>query len=225
MQGGAGVSIEALFRAAVQELRKRNIDFAVAGGLAADLYRSQPRLTMDVDFVVVTEPPGLKMATAVIESLGLRAGIAREADLAGGPLFAIRRRNTKACMVVGRREQDSGGEGVDLLLPAILWAKDAVRRAQANQVDFGFGPVPALTLEDVIVSKLSALNSARLRAKDLDDLQSIFAAGHDMDTPYLAGQMQRFKITIPRKAQAFLPDSVLQISHDVARALKKGRKQ
>jgi hypothetical protein len=47
-----------------------------------------------------------------------------------------------------------------------------VRRAQANEVDFGFGRVPALTIEDVVLSKLYALMAARLRAKDLDARQS-----------------------------------------------------
>lgn len=34
------MSLDELFRAAVDGLRKRNVLFAVAGGFAADLYRS-----------------------------------------------------------------------------------------------------------------------------------------------------------------------------------------
>jgi len=213
--GRTDMSLEKLFKAAVRELRERNILFAVAGGLAADLYRTEPRLTMDVDLVILTEGTGAKIATSVLKTLGLHACVARAADLAGGPLFAIRRRDPAPCIVVGRAAGNSSPEGVDILLPALPWAKDAVGRAQANQVDFGFGPVPAMTLEDVILSKLYCLMASTIRAKDLDDLQSVFAAGHEMDLPYLAGQMQRFIIVIPKAAKAFLPKQILQFSRDV----------
>jgi hypothetical protein len=215
------MSLEKLFKAAVAEMRARDIPFAVAGGLAADLYRGEPRLTMDVDLVILAESRSMEMAVSVVKALGLQAGIIRRADFAGGPLFAIRKRNTEPCMIVGRPEGEAGKEGVDILLPSIPWAKDAVERAQSNCVDFGFGPVPSLTLEDVILSKLYSLMGAQLRAKDLDDLQSVFAAVKDVDWAYLAGQMQRFKIVIPRGADPFLPERVLQLSRDVKRAGKR----
>ena len=160
---------------------------------------------------------------AIIESLGLEAGIVREADLAGGPMFAIRRKNTRPCVVVGRPAGEPSAPGVDILLPAIPWTPDAVRRAQDNEVDFGFGPVPALTLEDVIVAKLFALLASPMRAKDLDDLQSVFAAGHQIDVPYVAGQMRRFHIAIPRQAHPFLPEWILRLSRDAARTERRQR--
>jgi hypothetical protein len=203
------MSLEALFRSAVCELRSRGIVFAVAGGLAADLYRDEPRLTMDVDFAILTETA--ETAISVIESLGLQAGLAREADLAGGPPFAIRLKNTNPCIVVGRPAGGPGAPGIDILLPAIPWTADAVQRAQANAVDFGFGPVPALTLEDVVVATLHALQAVPMRAKDLDDLQSIFRVDHRFDTPYLAGRLQRFRIVLPRDAKPFLPDWVCRL--------------
>lgn len=209
------MALDELFQAAVRELKKRNVMFAVAGGLAADLYRREPRLTMDVDLVILSEMGGAETAVAVVESLGLRAGIKRKADLAGGPLFAIRRHSTEPCMVAGRPGADASGHGVDILLPAIPWVTDAVQRAQANVVDFGFGPVPALTIEDIILAKLYALGSAQLRAKDLDDLQSIFDSGQQVDLPYLAGQMRRFAIVIPRAARPFLPKFILQSSFGI----------
>ncbi len=214
------MSLEVLFSKAVDALRKHDVTFAVAGGLAADLYRHEPRLTMDVDLVMITEMHALKTAILIIESLGLGYGVARQADLAGGPLFAIKRGNTKPCMVIGRREGDSSGEGVDLLLSSIPWVADAAKRAQGNMVDFGFGPVPALTIEDVILSKLYALNAARLRAKDLDDIQSIHEAGNDIDIAYISGQMRRFNITVPKTAEPFLDDIFLKISRDIVRTAR-----
>jgi hypothetical protein len=214
------MSLESLFKDAADELGNREVPFAVAGGLAASLYRMEARLTMDVDLVILTESEGEKTAVEVLEAIGLEVGIARKADLAGGPLFAIRKRNTAPCMVVGRAADKSFEEGVDILLPSMPWAREGVLRAQDNRVDFGFGPVPVLTLEDMIIAKLYALTAGAPRPKDMDDLQSIFAAGHDMDIPYLAGQMKRLGLTVPRTAEPFLPADLVTLARDVKRGLR-----
>ncbi len=211
------MSLESLFRDAVSALRERNVLFAVAGGMAVNLYRIESRLTMDVDFVIMVNSHALKVAVSVLESIGLETGVAREADLAGGPVFAIRRGNTKPCMVIGRRHIDIAGEGVDIILPAMPWAKDATRRAQDNLVDYGFGPIPVLTVEDIILSKLYALGSAQLRAKDLDDLQAIYELKGNIDLAYLSGQMRKFNIIIPRAAEPFLDDQILKVARDMVR--------
>jgi len=212
------MTLETLFQSATQKLREKQVPFAVAGALASDLYRRDVRLTMDIDIIISAEIHNKETAIAVIESLGLNAGLVRQADLAGGPLFAIRRRSTEVCMIVGRPTGHSDGEGVDILLPAIPWVKNAVERAQANMVDFGFGDVPAITLEDAILAKLYALQAARLRAKDLDDLQSIFEADHAVDVPYLSGQMRCFGIIVPTHAKPFLPDWLIKLSQDISRS-------
>lgn len=219
------MKLESLFENATRELMRRQVPFAVAGGLAASLYRKEARLTMDVDLVILSEPEGCKTAVDVLEAIGLETGIARKADLAGGPLFSIRRRNTAPCMVIGRPAGQSHGTGVDILLPSIPWAKEAVRRAQDNMIDFGFGPVPVLTLEDVIVAKLYALSNGSPRPKDMDDLQSIFEAdaGDEMDIPYLAGQMKQLELTVPKTAEPFLPALLIALARDVKRHLRTDR--
>ncbi|NCC50633.1 MAG: hypothetical protein EOM20_05390 [Spartobacteria bacterium] len=214
------MSLKSQFKSAVRELHKREVMFAVAGGLAADLYRHEPRLTMDVDLVILTEDKAPETATSVLRAIGLGVGIVRQADLDGGPLFAIRRKSTPPCMVVGRA---AGGEGVDILLPEIPWVSQAVLRAQDNLVDFGFGKIPALTAEDVIIAKLYTLRSAHMRAKDLDDLQSIFAADPEMDVPYLAGQIGRLGLTVPKAAKPFLPAELLKTVSDISRSKKAER--
>lgn len=208
------MSLKALFKSAVHELQKREIPFAVAGGFAADLYRDEPRLTMDVDLVILADKNAVSTASEIVEALGLNAGILRSADLAGGPLFAIKRKSTKPCMIVGRKKGAAGGEGLDILLPEIPWVEQAVLRAQSNLVDFGFGAVPAITVEDVIIAKLYALQAAALRAKDLDDIQSIFAAEQDFNLPYISGQMQHLKLAVPVKAKPFIPDALLTLDRD-----------
>ena len=217
MQKEVHMSLESLFRDAVNALRERNVLFAVAGGMAANLYRIESRLTMDVDFVIMIESHAMQVAISVLESIGLEAGVTREADLAGGPMFAIRRGNTKPCMVIGRRPANTAGEGIDIILPSVPWAKDATRRAQDNLVDYGFGPIPVLTVEDIILSKLYALSSSKLRAKDLDDLQSIYELKADIDSAYLSGQMRKFKIMIPKAAEPFLDDQILKVARDMVR--------
>ena len=206
------MSLETLFRSAVEELRARDLLLAVAGGFAADLYRHETRLTMDVDIGILTEADAVATAISVIESLGLEAGIVRQADLAGGPPFAVRQQRTAPCVVVGRPAGEPTAPGVDILLPALAWTPEAIRRAQVNDVDFGFGPVPTLTLEDVLVAKLFALQASPVRAKDLDDLQSICRKQHEIDMPYLAGQVRRFQIRVARHAAPFLPDWIVRLT-------------
>lgn len=217
------MKLEILFQSAVDELRSRGVHFAVAGGFAAGLYRTEPRLTVDIDFAVAAKECE-QLAIEVVESLGLKAGTVREADLAGGPLFAIRKRSTPPCMVVGRLPGNLHGEGVDVLLPTLGWVEAAVERAQDNEVDFGFGAVPTITLEDSILSKLFALRTSPMRAKDIDDLQSIFAASHEIDMAFLAGQMKRFALIVPQAAEPFLPEWLVKLSRDVLRSTKPPRR-
>ena len=214
----ADISLRKLFESAVKELKRRRISFAVAGGFACNLYRRETRLTMDVDLVILADGDAETDAAAVILSLGLRPQTVRQADLAGGPLFAIRGKSTQPCIVAGRQAEAVTGPGLDILLPTLPWAANAVNRAQANTVDFGFGVVPTLTLEDVIIAKIYALGSVPIRAKDLDDLQTILATDQDIDMAYLAGQLRRFKLTIRPDARPFLPAWLLKMVRDNGRA-------
>jgi len=206
------MQLERMFRSAVAELVNRQIPFAVAGGLAASLYRKETRVTMDVDLCVDIKKQSRKIAIAVIESLNLSASIVREADLAGGPLFAIRKGTTRPCIVVGHSSEGGADGGVDLLLPSLPWVSDAVARAQSCLIDFGFGMIPVLTLEDVILSKLYALTSALPRPRDMDDLQAIFQAEHNVDMAYLAGQTRHFGIRVSKTALPFLPDPIRKLA-------------
>lgn len=60
------VNLPALFRSAVAELRVREIPFAVAGGFAADLYRREPRVTMDVDIAILAGAKSFAVAKEVV---------------------------------------------------------------------------------------------------------------------------------------------------------------
>ncbi|HMP73598.1 MAG TPA: nucleotidyl transferase AbiEii/AbiGii toxin family protein [Kiritimatiellia bacterium] len=202
------MSLRELFEAAVVELRRRRIAFALAGGLAADLYRAEPRLTMDVDLALATarQEDAARTGSEILRGLGLEAGVLR-----GGPLFAIKSRRTKPVMLVGRVKGGKDEPGLDLLLPSLPWTGTAIVRAEGNLVDFGFGPVPVLRLEDVIVSKLYALQGSEVRAKDLDDLQSIYAAGHVVDRAYLAGRIGEFGLRVPASVKVLVPEELRKL--------------
>ena len=134
--------------------------------------------------------------------------------VAGGfaaDLYRHQLRSTKDVNIVVEKLKGSV-EGVDILLSSLPWVPGAINRAESNLVDFGFGPVPALTLEDVILSKLYALGGATLRAKDIDDLQSVYEAGHTIDEAYLSGRIQELEITIPRTARPLLPGPLLALA-------------
>ena len=108
-------------------------------------------------------------------------------------------------MVVGRRKDDVDAVGANLLLRSLPWVPTALNRAKDHQVNFGFGPLPVLTVEDVILSKLSALAHAVNRPKDLDDLLSIYETGVKPDLVYLQAELDRLKLRITAQTKATLP--------------------
>ena len=177
----------------VELFQSKQIRFALAGGLVASLYRNQPRATADIDFAVWLHDDAI--AKDILNTLGLLAHRLRKAQLEGGPAFAIKRENTPVYMLCGRA---SGAEiGVDLILLSVPWVNSALDRAQANRVDFGFGGVPCLTVEDLLLSKLYAVNNQPTRFMDLDDIRSILESEVSVDWVYLRDQVRHLALTIP----------------------------
>jgi hypothetical protein len=195
-----------LFSKAVNLLQTRNVPFAVSGGFAAGLYRAEPRVTMDVDFGIALEQDAEQIAREILEELGLVPGILRAADLAGGPLFALKNKSTPPVMLVGRLRGDSSG-GIDMMLPSIPGVRLAVERAKGNCADFGFGPIPVLRIEDVLLSKLYALQG-KVRPKDLDDLQSIIESQREYDQEYLRKGIKSHGLKIPSTARELVPEEL-----------------
>lgn len=193
------------FAKVVKTLDKEKARYALAGGLVASLYRLNKRLTADLDFLFFLEPHVQEKATQIIKSMGLKPHIIRKADLEGGPHFVIKKKATPALIIAGRGDGDSSKIGLDLILPAMPWFENALTRAGQNRVDFGFGRLPCLTVEDVIVSKLFSLKNDQSRFNDLDDLKSIFLANLPLDLAYLSGQMQRLGLVVPKPIKEIAP--------------------
>jgi len=191
---------------AVDELDKLKITYALAGGFAASLYRAEPRLTADVDFVIATKGNVAVKAEEILTSLGLTPSRIRQADFDGGPLFAIKKKSTPVVMLAGREKGNRFSVGVDLLTEEIPWVRSALERAKHHKIDVGFGPIPVLPVEDVILSKLYALSKSVNRPKDLDDLLSIAEAEVDLDRKYIRAHVTEIGIKLKKQTKELLPD-------------------
>ena len=200
------MNLKEFFKQVVALLKKERVRFALAGGLVSSIYRAEERLTKDLDFVILSVSDTEKTAIRIIRSLKLEPTLIRKADLEGGPLFAIKRGRSKPYIVAGRGGKDS--IGLDFILPAMPWFEPALTRAEQNNIDFGFDKVPCLTVEDLIVAKFFALKNDQTRFNDLDDLKSIFLAGHELDLPYLSGQMRKFELTVPKPLKNMAPKAL-----------------
>lgn len=200
------------FSDVVAKLEQKKIRYALAGGLIASVYRETERMTGDLDFLMFAKTGYQRQAETLIKSFGLHPTVIRKADLEGGPLFAIKSNRTEVMMVCGRDKSKKNPIGLDFILPSMPWFESALQRAELNRIDFGLSQkIPSLTVEDVIVSKLFALKNRPQRFSDLDDLQSIFAAKHDLDLPYILDVMMKLELMIPKELKGEAPKVLGQV--------------
>jgi len=175
-----------------KELAKADCQFAVCGGLAASIYRSSMRTTVDVDIALAI--PGAtggqserELALKFLDQLGIKAlvgwtpGIALETE-------------SSVFFVVGQPGQDM--PNVDFLLPNLPWVRHAVTRAQENLVDYGFARIPTVTPEDLIISKAFAFSVDKERLQDLSDIKSILEDQQDLDWTYLNENLSKLGLKI-----------------------------
>ena len=217
--------INILFEEAALAVKARSLDFAVCGGLAVSLYRDQMRVTNDIDLLISGASNLGQIASEIITDLGLTPHLLRKADLDGGPLFAIKRKSTEVCVIVGRMPGQLDAIGLDFLLPSIPWVSDAIVRAQQNGVDYGFGALPTITVEDSIIAKLSSSQRQSGREKDLDDLRSMFRVERELDVNYLAAQLHKFDMRIPETVIKIFPEVLQWSSKKLTKKMKKQKNQ
>ncbi len=205
------MTLKTFLKDIVTHLQYEQIQFALAGGMIASLYRQEPRLTQDLDFLIFAEPNSIKVAQSIIKHFGLTPTLITKAELEGGPMFAIKRKSTTPYMVVGRGDAADTKIGLDFILPAIPWFAKAMARAIDNVIDFGFAKIPCLTVEDLIIAKVYAVNNSPMRFKDLDDLQSIFKASHELDFAYLVSELQKYNLKVSSSLKQVLPVALRKI--------------
>lgn len=209
------------FKKVVRTLQESGVSYALAGGLVASIYRENERTTNDLDFLILAGKKTQETASAIIKHFGLEPHIIRKSDLEGGPMFAIKSKSTIPYIIAGRAKKNEKKIGLDFILPKMPWFEEAIERAKVNEINFGFGPIPCLTKEDVIISKLYSLQNDQRRFNDLDDLKSILEARHEIDIPYICGQMQKLQLSIPDSLKDFFPKPILLTSKRIRREFRK----
>lgn len=197
-------SLESALKEAVELLQSTNCRFAAAGGIVANIYRNDIRTTLDVDFLFYTEKDVDESAENILKKLGLSVGMVKEHHLTRSP--AMNKRGQPNMIAVGRKKEQKNEIGVDLLLPSFPWFNSALNRAEKHVLDFGFAKVPSVTVEDMILIKLSAG-----RAKDIDDLESILKANHKLDLDYISSEMTRMNLIIPKTLKKLAPKQLAKI--------------
>lgn len=190
-----------ILKKAVYFFEKNSFQYCLIGGHAASLYRTNERLTKDVDFAVYSEDAGKARTIAedVIKSLKLKPVIGfiprtSKEDSRRGPVS-----------LVTSKPQDGELTGIiDILLPQLPWVKNAVQRAQHNKINLVFAKVPVITPEDLIIAKCYALRNNPDRFQDLDDIKEIFNAMKDLDYLYLNNQLSELKLKIPEVLKKYM---------------------
>lgn len=189
-----------LLKTASHLLKKREIPFAVAGGIAASFYRERPRTTNDVDLAICVGSfsKSRKSAEEIAKQLKWRTSI-------GWISNSTNRMKSSVGLIIAHPQPQQLENTVDFLLPSFPWVKDAVVRAKTNLIDYGFHKLPTATVEDIIIAKTFALNIEPERFQDLDDLKSIFCARHDFDVLYLVEQFETFNIQLAKELRKYAP--------------------
>ncbi len=203
------MNLDDIFEYAVKELHERKCKFAVAGGITSSVYRSEVRLTMDADILIYSGSDSQKIAEEILNKINYSVSSATIANLSPAP--RMNKKSLPTLIIVGR-PKDKGDIGLDFILPDMPWFPKAISRAQDNLIDFGFGKIPCLTIEDFIISKLFAYQLAPKRIKDLDDLTSVFQKKSKLDLSYLCAELERLKIGIPKELYQIAPKALRVLS-------------
>lgn len=175
--------------------------YCLVGGHAASLYRTQERVTRDVDFALVAKPAAdsKRVAELVIAGMGLKPVVGFIPPEAHKPM------RQSVCMVTSAPLPGELTGIIDILLPELPWVAQAVERAQYNRINLSFALVPVIPPEDLIVAKCFAVKNSPDRFQDLDDLKEIFIAVTDLDHQYLRHSLSAFGVSVPEAVVKFAP--------------------
>lgn len=190
-----------ILKKASEILEQMECNYCLIGGHASSLYRSQERLTRDVDFALVAKPLSKSrlIAERVVSQLGLTPVI-------GFIPHTGKEKIRKAICLITSSPRPNEAKGiVDILLPVLPWVVEAVERAQHNRIDLGFAAIPVITPEDMIIAKCYALQNSPDRFQDLDDLKEIFQFVKELDLEYLRHKMSELELIVPQLVRQFCP--------------------
>ena len=146
-------------------LGEHDVDWAVLGAVAANVYRAAARTTFDVDLLVTVDHAGMDV-------------IAESAEREG---WGIRHLHPEGSLL--RIAHDEHG-AADLIAVEMDYQRTALGRARTETFSGGI-TARVLAVEDVIVHKLIAN-----RAQDDADIASILEARESMHVKYLEHWMR-----------------------------------
>ena len=150
-------------------LNDLGVEWAVVGGVAANLYRDDARSTGDMDIMLVAAVADMARVASEFQRNG----------------WAITHRPSDQWLV--RAAHTEFGR-IDLIAAETEYQRIAIRRAKEATIDGDACKV--LAAEDVIVLKMIAN-----RYKDLADVESILEAGVKLDRAYLEDWLGRWDVT------------------------------
>lgn len=173
--------------------------WALCGGIAASIYRSHPRFTDDIDFVLVDgeNQSAEDLALSIVCELGYEPYRGYFPDIANGELTLG--------LICARDSTFAHFVGVDFLLPKQPWIPRAVELAQENAIDFGFSVVPTITPECLILAKMVAVNKSPERRQDLDDIIQLL---HDVqiDRSFVCREIKSYSIDVSQELLDLVSD-------------------
>lgn len=166
--------------------------WAICGGVAASIYRETPRYTADIDIILRDTPENKArdIAEKTLTQMGYKPQAGWITDSMGKII-------PEQAMVLGRESKDAGFLGIDFFLPVLPWVEEAVKRAQTNKLSYGFESLPTITVEDLFIAKLYALQGTPDRITDLDDLCVMAKSPIKIDASYLKEQIEKFNLKVP----------------------------
>lgn len=141
-------------------LGELRIRWVLIGALAANRYRTSPRLTEDVDLLLQDAGPGLE----ALESAARVSGWRVQRASPEGELLRLRHPELGIA---------------DLMIAGTSYQQEAIERAREEPIGAG-ETARVLTPEDVIVHKLIAG-----RSQDLADIEAILQAKVPLDEGYI----------------------------------------
>ena len=152
---------EGLFKA----LNDAGIRYLLTGGVAVN-FHGLPRMTFDVDLIVLFEPENLERLTALLESLGYTPRLPVAASGLADPATRDAWRRDKGLLAYTFMHPSQPMAEVDVMLDAPAPFEElAARRVD---VPFGSTTVPLISRADLIATKLGSP-----RQQDLCDVEAL----------------------------------------------------
>jgi hypothetical protein len=152
---------EGLFTA----LNKAGIQYLLTGGVAVN-FHGLPRMTYDVDLIVLLEKENLEKLTALLEGLGYRPRLPVPATELASPAKRAEWQREKGLLAFTFQHPSQPMAEVDVMLDAPAPFEELMTRRQ--DMPFGQTTVPLIAREDLIASKLVSP-----RQQDICDVEAL----------------------------------------------------